>query len=163
MSNVKPIPDRFNTVSAYLVVKNSVEALEFYGKAFGAETICRMPGPDGQSTMHAEMGIGNSTVMLTDENPQWGAASPITLGGNHSSLHLYVEDVDSAFEQAVAAGCEVTMPLQDMFWGDRFGKVKDPYGHQWGIATHKEDLTEDELQNRAAETFANMGDGPCED
>ena len=161
MSDVNPIPDRFNSVSAYLVVKNSTEALNFYGKAFGAETIFRMPGPDGASTMHAEMGIGDSVVMLTDENPEWGAQSPETLGGNHTSLHLYVNDVDAVFNQAVEAGCEVLAPVTDMFWGDRFGKVKDPFGHHWGIATHKEDVPEEEMGQRAAEFFASMGDGDC--
>jgi len=157
----QPIPDRFNTVSTYLIVPSAVEALEFYAKAFGAETICRMPGPDGQSTMHAEMGIGDSTVMLTDENPQFNLKSPHSLGGCTASLHLYVEDADAMFQRAVDAGCKVLAPIQDMFWGDRFGKVADPYGHHWGVATHKEDLTEEEMQERAAAAFAQMGQ--CEE
>ena len=157
---VKPIPEGFNTVSAYLVVKNAVEALEFYQKAFGAEPGVRMPGPDGKSTMHAEMRIGNSMVMLTDENPQWEMKSPHTLGGSPSSLHIYVEDVDKYFDRAIKAGCEVKAPLMDAFWGDRFGKVVDPFGHQWGIATHKEDLSGEEIGKRATEWFANMG-GDC--
>lgn len=155
---VKPVPEGFNTVSAYLVVRNAVEALEFYQKAFGAEPGMRMPGPDGKSTMHAEMRIGDSTVMLTDENPQWQMKSPQTLGGSPSSLHIYVHDVDKYFNRAVEAGCEITAPLMDAFWGDRYGKVMDPFGHQWGIATHKEDLSGEEIGRRAAEFFANMGD-----
>ena len=110
--------------------------------------------------MHAEMRIGNSTVMLTDENPQWEMKSPETLGGSPSSLHVYVDDADKYFSRAVEAGCEVVAPLMDAFWGDRYGKVKDPFGHQWGIATHKEDLSMEEIGKRAAEWFANMG-GDC--
>jgi len=154
---VKPVPECFNTVNVYLVVKNAVEALEFYQKAFGAEAGARMAGPDGKSTMHAEMRIGNSTVMLTDENPQWEMKSPETLGGSPVSLHLYVDDADKLFNRAVQAGCEVKAPMMDAFWGDRYGKVADPFGHQWGLATHKEDLTEQEIGKRAAEWFANMG------
>jgi PhnB protein len=155
---VKPIPDCFNTVSCYLIVKNAVEALEFYRKAFGAEPGVRMPGPDGSSTLHSEMHIGNSTVMLTDENPQWGMKAPQTLGGTPASLHIYVEDADKLYDRAVKAGCTVMSPLMDAFWGDRYGKVQDPFGHQWGIATHKEDLSPEEMGKRAAEFFANMGD-----
>jgi uncharacterized glyoxalase superfamily protein PhnB len=154
---VKPVPECYNTVSVYLVVKNSVEALDFYQKAFGAEAGVRMAGPDGKSTMHAEMRIGNSTVMLTDENPQWEMKSPEALGGSPASLHVYVDDADKLFNRAVQAGCEVKAPMMDAFWGDRYGKVEDPFGHQWGIATHKEDLTEQEIGKRAAEWFANMG------
>lgn len=155
-AKVKAVPDGFNTVSVYLVVRNSKEALDFYSQAFGAETVYRMPGPDGKSTMHAEMRIGNSTVMLSDENPQWDLKSPLTLGGTPASLHLYAEDADGLFNRALKAGCTVAMPIQDMFWGDRYGKVKDPYGHQWGIATHKEDVPPAELEKRAKEFFASM-------
>jgi uncharacterized glyoxalase superfamily protein PhnB len=158
----KPVPDCFNTVSAYLIVKNSVEALGFYQKAFGAEPGARMPGPDGKSTMHAEMHIGNSTVMLTDENPQWNLKSPQTLGGSASSMHIYVDDADKYYERAVEAGCEVVAPLMDAFWGDRYGKVRDPFGHEWGVATHKEDLTPEEIGKRAAEFFATMGTEGCQ-
>ena len=157
---VKPIPDGFNSVSAYLIVRNSVDALDFYKKAFGAEACSRMAGPDGESTMHAEMRIGNSTVMLSDENPQWEMKSPQTLGGSPTSLHIYVEDADEVFNRAVAAGCTVKAPLMDAFWGDRYGKLVDPFGHEWGIATHKEDLSEEEIAKRGAEWFANMG-GDC--
>ncbi len=160
-SGVKAIPDGCSSVNVYLIVPNSVQALEFYGKAFGAEALMRMPGPDGQSTVHAEMRIGNSTVMLTDENPQWNAKSPQTLGGSPASLHMYVEDCDGLFKRAVDAGCTVEAPVQDMFWGDRYGKVKDPFGFTWGIATHKEDVGPEEMQQRAAEFFSKMGGGEC--
>lgn len=164
MPDVKPIPEGFNSVSVYLIVPNSVEALEFYQKALGAETLARMPGPDGKSTMHAEMRIGNSTVMLSDENPQWDMKSPKTLGGSPCSLHLYVNDTDAFFNRAVEAGCEVKMPPMDAFWGDRYAKVADPYGHQWGIATHIEDVSEEEMAKRAQEWFASMAEGGgCED
>ena len=155
---VKAVPDGFNTVNVYLIVKNAVEALDFYQKAFGAEAGDRMPGPDGKSTMHAEMRIGNSTVMLTDENPKWEMKSPQTLGGTPASMHLYVDDADKMFNRAVEAGCTVMAPLMDSFWGDRYGKVVDPFGHQWGIATHKEDVPPEEMGRRAAEWFANMGE-----
>jgi len=159
--SAKPIPDGFNTVSVYLVVENAVEAIEFYQKAFGAEPGPRMPGPDGSSTMHAEIHIGNSAVMLTDENPQWGMKSPATLGGSPCTLHLYVEDVDAMFARAIAAGCTVRAPLMDAFWGDRYGKLMDPFGHEWGIATHKEDVPPDEMARRAQEWFAAMGGPDC--
>lgn len=153
--SVSPVPDGFNTVSAYLIVSNSKEAMAFYAKAFGAEPGLCMDGPGG-STMHAEVKIGNSMVMLTDENPEWGAQSPLTLGGCGSSLHVYLEDVDSAFQQAVDAGCTVVHPVSDMFWGDRYGKLRDPYGHEWGLATHTEDLSPEEIGERQQAFFAEM-------
>ena len=151
------IPEGFNTVSTYLIVKDAKEAIGFYQKALGAEAGVHMPGPGGQGTMHAELRIGNSTVMLTDENPQWEMKSPSTLGGTPAGLHLYVDDADKAFQRAIDAGCTVKAPLMDAFWGDRFGMVVDPFGHLWGIATHKEDVPEEEMGKRAAEFFANMG------
>lgn len=153
---VSPIPPGFNSVSSYIVVPNAKEALEFYGKAFGAETVLRIPGPDGNSTMHAEMRIGNSIVMMSDEKPQWNAKSPKTLGGTPASQHLYVEDVDALFQRAVAAGCTVVMPVSPTFWGDRFAKVEDPYGHGWSMATHVEDVPESELAERARKWMAEM-------
>jgi uncharacterized glyoxalase superfamily protein PhnB len=153
---VKPIPDGFNSVSAYLVVPSSAKALEFYKKAFGAEVVIQMPGPDGKSTMHAEMKIGNSMVMLSDENPQWGSKSATTLGGSPVSLHIYCENADSLYNRAVQAGCTATVPMVDMFWGDRYGKLKDPFGIEWGIATHKEDVPPAEMGKRAAAYFASM-------
>ena len=155
----KPIPDRFNSVSAYLIVKDPRQAIDFYGKAFGAEPGVVMTGPDGESIMHAEVVIGNSTVMLTAENPQWEMKSAETLGGSPVSMHLYVEDCDKLYERAIEAGCTVSAPLMDAFWGDRFGKVLDPFGLQWSIATHKEDYTEEEMGKRASEYFASMAEG----
>ena len=154
--SAKPIPEGFNTVSAYLIVDNSLEAMEFYQKAFGAEAGMRMPGPDGKSTMHMEMRLGDSMIMMSDANPQWNARSPKTLGGSPVSLHVYVKDADALFNRAVAAGCEVEYPIADTFWGDRYGKVRDPFGHAWGIATHKEDLTPQEIGKRAEEFFRSM-------
>lgn len=162
MSDVKPIPEGFNTVSAYLIVANAAEAMAFYAEAFAARPGVRMTIPGTDATMHAEMRIGDSTVMLTDENPQWGATAPATLGGTASSLHLYVEDADAAFARAVEAGCEVLSPIEDTFWGDRYAKVRDPFGHTWGLATHREDLSAEELQERAAAWFAAMADGGSE-
>jgi uncharacterized glyoxalase superfamily protein PhnB len=160
MAKAQPVPAGFNTVSAYLVVPNSREALAFYKKAFAAEEVMCMPGPDGKTTMHAEMRIGNSTVMLGDENPEWGSRSPLTLGGAGVSLHLYVDNADALFQRAVSAGCTPIMPMMDAFWGDRYGKLKDPFGHQWGVATHKEDVTPQEMGKRAEAFFASMAAQP---
>lgn len=156
---VQAVPEGFHSVNIYLIVKDAKEAIDFYQKAFGAEAGVRMPGPGGQGTMHAEIRIGNSTVMLTDENPQWEMKSPATLGGTPAGLHLYVDDVDKSFQRAVDAGCTVMAPLMDAFWGDRYGKVLDPFGHQWGIATHVEDVPEDEMCKRAEAFFSQMGAG----
>jgi PhnB protein len=154
---VEAVPKGCNTVNVYLVLQNAEEAMEFYRKAFGFESGLCMPGPDGKSTMHAEMHLGNSTIMLTDENPQWETKAPATLGGSPASLHLYVDDVDALFGRAVAAGCQVKFPVTDMFWGDRYGKVEDPFGFQWGIATHTEDVAPEEMERRAQAFFASMG------
>lgn len=155
--SVSPIPEGFSTVSIHIVVKNSVEAMAFYEKAFGAKMIMRMPGPDGESTVHGEVKVGDSTLMLADENPQWHLKSPESVGGRSVSIHLYVEDADALFKQAVDAGCTVSMPMMDAFWGDRYGKVLDPFGYEWSIATHKEDVSEEELAKRAAAMFSDAG------
>lgn len=155
---VKAIPDRCNSVSVYLVVPDSVEALAFYEKAFGTRTQSRMASPDNK-TVHAEMKLGNSTIMLADENPRFGLKSPQSIGCCTASLHVYVEDVDAVFAQATAAGCQVMMPPSDMFWGDRLCRVSDPYGHQWGIATHKEDVSEEDQKQRLAAMMAQMAAG----
>jgi uncharacterized glyoxalase superfamily protein PhnB len=159
----KPIPDGFSSVSAYIVVKDPAKAIEFYGKAFGAEPGAVMRTPDGQGIMHAEVRIGNSSVMLTGENPQWNARSAETLGGSPVSLHIYVGDADKLYQRALGAGCEVSAPMMDAFWGDRYGKLKDPFGIEWGVATHKEDLSAEEIGKRAAEWFAQMGQEGCQD
>ena len=144
---VKPIPDGFHTATPYLIVKDAAAAIDFYKKAFGAEEIMRMPGPGGR-IMHAEIKIGDSPIMLGEECPEFGAKSPETLGGTPIGLCLYVEDVDARFKQAVGAGAKATRPVMDQFYGDRSGNVTDPFGHQWTIATHKEDLTVPQIMER---------------
>lgn len=160
MSEVSPIPEGFSPLSPYLVVPNAVEAMAFYAKAFGAERVMFMQGPAGEtSTLHAEIRIGTSTVMLSDENPAWNMKSAKTLGGSPVSMHLYVEDVDALFQQAVAAGAAVESPPTDMFWGDRMAKVTDPFGLSWGLATHKEDVPPEEMGKRQQEWMASMAEG----
>ncbi len=144
---VKPIPDGYHTVTAYLIVDGANAAIEFYKKAFGATELFRMPGPGG-AVMHAEIMIGDSPVMLADQNPNWGAHAPQKYGGSPVHMLIYVEDADARFDQAVKAGATVVRPLQDQFYGDRSGTVLDPFGHQWSIATHKEDLTPEQIGER---------------
>ncbi len=146
---VKPIPEGHHTVTPHLVTRDCAKAIAFYKKAFGAEELFRMPGPGG-AIMHAELRIGDSMIYLCDECPDMGAKSPQALSGSPVTMHLYVEDADAAFKRATKAGAEVTMPLADMFWGDRYGQLKDPFGHQWSIATHKEDVPPKEMEKRAA-------------
>lgn len=153
---VNPIPPGYHSVTAYLTVKDGARALGFYKQAFGARELMRMPGPGG-ALMHAEMKIGDSIVMLSDEFPQGGTRSPQTLGGASGSMMVYVPNVDAAMKRAVDAGCEVAMPATDMFWGDRFGKLIDPFGHHWGLATHKEDVPPKEMSRRAAAAMSQMG------
>ncbi len=147
---VKRIPDGYHTVTPHMVVKDCAKALKFYTAAFDAKVIDEMC-TDENKIIHAEMKIGDSFVMLCDEFPEMGAMSPETLGGSPMSLFMYFEDVDKAFKQAVDAGCTVTMPLADMFWGDRYGKLKDPFGHEWAMGSHIEDLTPEEVKKRGAE------------
>ncbi len=156
MSDVSPVPQGKHALQPYLVVPNAAEAMAFYEKAFGATQCVHMPGPGGQGTMHAEMQLGDSVFMLTDENPEWEQKSPQTLGGSPVSLMLYVENSDELFGQATAAGCNVIFPVSDMFWGDRMGKVADPFGYQWMIATHVEDVPPEEMGKRQAAWFAEM-------
>ncbi len=144
---VKPIPDNYHSVTPYLIFNRAAEAIEFYKKAFGATEMMRLAMPGGKIG-HAEVKIGDSPVMLADEHPEMGALSPQTVGGSPMSLMIYVEDVDSVFNQAVAAGAEVVRPVVDQFYGDRSGTVKDPFGYTWTIATHKEDLSLEEIENR---------------
>ncbi len=151
----KPIPDGFHTTTPSLVVSNSKEAIEFYKKAFNAHEIYQMPAPDGK-TMHAMVQIGDSFVMMSDEFPNMGSKSPSTLGGTAVTLHLYVDDADKIFNQAVEAGATVAMPIMDAFWGDRFGSIIDPFGHSWAIATHQKDVSPEEMRKAGEEAFANM-------
>jgi uncharacterized glyoxalase superfamily protein PhnB len=137
-----------HTVTPHLVCAGAAEAIEFYKKAFGAEELSRLPGPDGK-LMHAEIRIGDSTVMLVDENPEWGSMSPVTLKGSPVTLHLYVADVDAAWERALAAGAIGAMPPVDMFWGDRFAALSDPFGHSWSLATHVRDVSNEEMMQAA--------------
>ena len=152
---VSKIPKGFHSVTPSLVVRGAAQAIDFYKKALGAQELMRMAGPDGKIG-HAELKIGDSIIFLTDESPQMGTKSPQTLGGSAGSLYLYVEDVDSAFRRAVDAGGKTTMPVSDMFWGDRFGSFVDPFGHSWGLSTHTQDLSEPEIEKRAADFYAQM-------
>jgi PhnB protein len=153
-TRTKAIPEGFHTLTPHLIVKGASQAIEFYKKAFGAEEIVRMPWPDGQSVMHAELKIGDSRLFLADEFPKMGSLGPQGTAGTPIGIHVYVEDVDAAFNSAVAAGAQVRMPVADMFWGDRYGIVVDPFGHRWSFATHKEDLTPEEIGKRAQTAFA---------
>ena len=152
----KPIPEGYHAISPALTIDGAAEAIEFYKRAFGAIERSRMPMPDGKIA-HAEIEIGDSIVMLSDPFPQSPVKAPKELGGTTVSLFLYVEDVDSVVQDAIDAGATVTRPVEDQFWGDRFGTVADPFGHHWGIATHKEDLTPDEIAERSREAMASMG------
>jgi uncharacterized glyoxalase superfamily protein PhnB len=146
MSNTKVDPiNGMHTVTPHLVCANAVQAIAFYKKAFGAEEMMRMPGPEGK-LMHAMLKIGDSRIMMMDEAPEWGARGPKLLGGASVTMHLQVPDCDAAFARAVDAGATVKMPLADMFWGDRYGVLEDPYGHSWSIATHKLELTPEQIQ-----------------
>lgn len=162
---VSAIPEGMNSVIPYLVVPDSEAAMSFYEKAFGAESICRMAGPGGQGTMHAEIRILGATVMLTDENPQWEMVAATTIGKSPVHLMFYCENADEAFAKAVEAGCEVKFPCSDMFWGDRMCKVADPFGYQWSIATHIEDVPEEEMGARQEKWLAEMAaaGGECPD
>ena len=152
---VQPIPTGYHTVTPYLIVHDAAKALEFYRKAFGAVELMRFPGPGGK-IMHAEVKIGDSPVMLADESPEMGAKSARTLGGSPISLMIYVEDVDARVAQAVAAGAKITRPVANQFYGDRTGGIEDPFGYQWYLATHVEDVSPDEIARRvkAMETAA---------
>ncbi|MBI5432444.1 MAG: VOC family protein [Planctomycetes bacterium] len=146
---VKPIPDGYHTLTPYLIVRGGFEALAFYAAAFGARELLRLGAPGGKLG-HAELQIGDSRVMLADEFPDMDARSPRSFGGTPARMMLYVEDCDALFARAVAAGAKVIRPLADQFYGDRVGGLEDPFGHVWFVATHKEDLTPEELAKRAA-------------
>ena len=154
MAKVKPIPEGSHSITAGLVVKGARKAIDFYKKAFGAKELGVMPGPDGNSVMHAELKIGDSKFYLSDEMPEMGARSPQSIGGTAVTLNIYTEDADATFKAAIAAGATVKMPIADQFWGDRYGTVTDPFGHMWGIATHKEEVTPEEMQKRMKTAFS---------
>ena len=144
---VKPIPDGYHTVTPYLIINGAADAIEFYKQAFGAAEVMRLPAPGGKLG-HAEIQIGDSRIMLADEVPEMGFQGPKSLGGAAVSICLYVEDVDALFQQALDAGGKEQRPVQDQFYGDRSGTLEDPFGHVWTIATHKEDLTHEEIEKR---------------
>lgn len=148
MATVNPIPIGFHTITPHLTVANAADAVEFYQEAFGAREISRMRGPRGK-LMHVEMHLGTSRFLLADEFPEQDKSGPRALGGTPVTIHLYVEDADASFERAVAAGATAIMPPEDMFWGDRYGQVEDPFGHRWAIASRTEDLTREEIMTRA--------------
>jgi PhnB protein len=150
---VLPVPKGYHTLTPGLVVKDAEKAIDFYKRAFGAQEQYRMPGPDGR-VMHAEIKVGDSVFMLGEENPQHHARSPQTLGGSPVSLNLYLDNADATFKQAVDAGAKALQPVENMFWGDRYGKVEDPDGHTWGLCTRVEDLTPEEISKRGHEQMA---------
>jgi PhnB protein len=154
-NQVRAIPQGYHTITPYLIVKDAARAIDFYSHAFGAKENMRMKGPDGKVS-HAELKIGDSMMMLTEETSR-GDRSPQTLGGSPVGIFLYVDQVDNVFKQAVSAGAKVEMPLEDMFWGDRYGRLTDPFGHSWHLATHKEDVAPEEMAKRSKEAMAKMG------
>ena len=145
MSTIKPIPDGFHSITPHLVCAGASDASDFYRRAFNAVEVMRLPGAPGK-LMHAQIRIGDSNLMLVDEMPEWGSLGSSVLKGTPVTLHLYVNDADAAFAQAIAAGASVKMPLADAFWGDRYGILVDPFGHHWSIATHIRDVGADEMQ-----------------
>src|SRR5437867_2376150 len=145
MATVKPIPEGMHSVTPHLTCAGAADAIEFYKKAFGAVELARLPGPNGK-LMHAMIRIGDSAVMLVDEAPEWGMLGPKALKGSAVTIHLYVENADATVETAVKAGAKITMPVQDMFWGDRYGALEDPFGHRWSVGTHIRDVSMEDMQ-----------------
>lgn len=153
-----PIPAGMHTLTAHIICEGAADAIAFYKKAFNAEELARLPGPNGK-LMHAAVRIGDSVLMLMDDFAEWGSLGPKALKGTPVTLHLYVNDVDVAMKQAVDAGATLAMPAEDMFWGDRYGQVVDPFGHRWSIATHKFDYTPEEIQQNMAKMGEMSGCG----
>ena len=154
----KTIPDGYHSVTPYLIISGAAEAIDYYKKAFGATELMRIPAPGGKIG-HAEIKIGDSPIMLADEFPEMGYKSPQTLGGSPVSIMIYVEDVDTVFDQAVAAGGKAQRPVKDQFYGDRSGTLEDPFGHVWHVATHKEDVSAEEMERRAKAASAAASGG----
>ena len=152
---VKPVPEGYHPITPHLLVRDAARAIEFYKQAFGAKDRGVMKGPDGK-VMHAELQIGDSIVMLADEMPEFGSRSPQSIGGSPTGLHIYTDNVDAAFDRAVKAGAQVEMPVMEQFWGDRYGKLKDPFGHSWSVATHVKDLSAQEMKRGMDEAMAKM-------
>jgi uncharacterized glyoxalase superfamily protein PhnB len=160
MKSVRAVPEGFHSLSPHIIVRNAGEAIEFYKKAFGAEELERRTAPDGRLVVHAVLRIGDSRLMLCDEMPMMKhCRSPQSVGGTTVTLHIYTPDVDAVFKRAVKAGAKVVMPLSDMFWGDRYGKLADPFGHEWSLAAHVKDLSPEEIDEAARQAFASMGQG----
>jgi uncharacterized glyoxalase superfamily protein PhnB len=160
MSSGKPIPEGAHTLTAHLVVRGARKAIEFYKEAFGATELTVMPAPDGEMIVHAALQIGDSHLMLCDEMPGMEICkAPESLGGTTFTLHIWTENADALFDRAVKAGAKATMPMMDAFWGDRYGKVLDPFGHEWSIATHQKDLTPEQMAKGAEEFFASQAGG----
>lgn len=155
---VKPIPDGYHSVTPYLIVNDGAKAIDFYKQAFGATELFRMDAPGGKIG-HAEIKIGNSPIMLADEFPEMGYRSAKSLGSTPVSLMIYVEDVDSVFPQAIAAGGKELKPVEDQFYGDRSGTLQDPFGHVWTVSTHKEDVSPEEMDRRHGEMMAQKAGG----
>jgi PhnB protein len=155
MNEVKKIPEGYHSITPALIVKNGDAAIEFYKKGFGAEERHRMKSPDGR-VAHAELKLGDSVFMLSDEYPEMKCHSPNSIGGSPVSMYVYVEDVDALFDKAVSAGAKVLDPVKDQFWGDRHGRLEDPFGHLWSIATHKKDLSEEEMKSAVEAAFSQM-------
>ena len=151
----KAVPSGFHTLTPHLTVRDAEQAIAFYQKAFGAELLGKSLGPDGKIT-HASLRIGDSILMFNDEFPEWGCLSPLSTGGTGAVIHVYLENVDAAFERVVSAGATVKMPLMDAFWGDRYGQVMDPFGHRWALATHVRDLSQEEILKAQDEAFGGM-------
>ena len=154
------IPQGMHSVTPHLICAGAAKAIDFYVKAFGATESARLPGPDGR-LMHAAVRIGDSTVMLVDEMPEWGALSPKSLKGSPVTIHLYVDDVDSFVARAVKAGAKVTMPVEDAFWGDRYGKLEDPFGHHWSVATPVREVSMEEAQKAMSQMANSMQKPEC--
>jgi PhnB protein len=154
------IPQGMHSVTPHLICAGAAKAIDFYVKAFGAQETARLPGPDGR-LMHAAVRIGDSTVMLVDEMPEWGALSPQSLKGSPVTIHLIVEDVDAFVARAVKAGAKVTMPVEDAFWGDRYGKLEDPFGHHWSVATPVREVSMEEAQKAMNEMSKSMQKPEC--
>jgi len=142
----QPIPEGMHSLTPHLVCAHAADAIAFYKNAFGAVEVSRLPGPDGR-LMHGSVRIGDSMLMLVDEAPEWGLLGPQALKGSPVTIHLYVKDVDATIAQAVAAGARVTMPASEMFWGDRYGQLEDPFGHRWSVATHVRDVSPEEMRS----------------
>jgi PhnB protein len=155
MATAKPLPEGQRSVTPHLVVRGAGRAIDFYKQALGAEELMRMPGPDGK-LMHAAIRIGDSKIFLVDEFPEpreEGVGSPQQVGATTVTIHLFVDDVDARIQRAAAAGAKITLPPTDLFWGDRYGRILDPFGHSWSIATHVQDLTPEEIQRNMAGAF----------